>query len=93
MAVEPARAIADLRELDHLTGGPDGARRVCWTPEWQAAQDFLQARLGEIERDGRGRRSGEPVGDAAGAERGRTVAVGSHLDSVPAGAGWMGRWA
>ena len=41
--------IADLRELDRLTGGPDGARRVCWTPEWQAARDFLRERLGEIE--------------------------------------------
>ena len=94
MAVEPARAIADLRELDRLTGGPDGARRVCWTPEWQAARDFLRARLGEIEG------VTVEVDEAAnlwatllGAERDGTVAVGSHLDSVPAGAGWMGRWA
>jgi hypothetical protein len=33
MEVEPRRAIADLRELDRLTGGAGGARRVCWTGE------------------------------------------------------------
>jgi beta-ureidopropionase / N-carbamoyl-L-amino-acid hydrolase len=89
MAVEPARAIADLRELDRLTGGPDGARRVCWTPEWQAARDFLRARLAEIEG------VTVEVDEAAnlwatlpGAEEDGTVAVGSHLDSVPAG-GWL----
>ena len=41
--------IADLRELDRLTGGPGGARRVCWTAEWEEARDFLRGRLAEID--------------------------------------------
>src|SRR5436189_44731 len=38
--VEPGRVIADLRELDRRTGGPGGARRVCWTDEWESARAF-----------------------------------------------------
>jgi len=87
--VDPARAIADLRELAARTGGPDGARRVCWTPEWEAARAFLRERVASL---------GGPVEvsvDAAGnlwaVVAGRspeTVALGSHVDSVPAG-GWL----
>ena len=40
-AVDAARVIADLRELDRLTGGPGGARRVAWRPEWSEARGFL----------------------------------------------------
>ena len=32
LRVDADRVIADLRELDRRTGGPGGARRVCWTP-------------------------------------------------------------
>ena len=86
--MDPRRAIADLRELDRLTGGPGGARRVCWTPEWEAARGFLRGRLSEIERvdvelDGAANLWATLPGVSE-----RTVVVGSHLDSVPAG-GWL----
>ena len=42
------RVLADLRELARLTGGPDGARRVCWTDEWTRAREFVRARLEEL---------------------------------------------
>ena len=42
------RVLADLRELARLTGGPDGARRVCWTDEWARARSFLRSRLDEL---------------------------------------------
>ena len=42
------RVLADLRELASLTGGPDGARRVCWTDEWTRAREFLRERLAEL---------------------------------------------
>jgi N-carbamoyl-L-amino-acid hydrolase len=88
VTVDPRRAIADLRELDRRTGGPDGARRVCWTDEWEAARAFLRERLAEI--------AGVSVEvDEAGnlwatlpGERPEAIAVGSHVDSVPAG-GWL----
>jgi N-carbamoyl-L-amino-acid hydrolase len=88
MEVDPGRAIKDLRELDRLTGGADGARRVCWTPEWQRARAFLRERLDEIDGvDVELDEAGNLWAGLPGALDG-TVAVGSHLDSVPHG-GWL----
>jgi hydantoinase/carbamoylase family amidase len=85
--VNADRVLEDLRELARLTGGPDGARRVCWTDEWQTARDFLRSRLDELPVD--------VTVDAAGnlwagmeSEGEGFVIVGSHVDSVPAG-GWL----
>jgi hydantoinase/carbamoylase family amidase len=88
MPLDPRRAIADLRELDRLTGGPGGARRVCWTSEWERARAFLRSRLAEIEG------VSVEVDEAANlwatlpGDRDGAVAVGSHVDSVPNG-GWL----
>lgn len=86
--MDARRAIAELRELDRLTGGPDGARRVCWTPDWKAAREFLTGLLAElpgveVERDVAGNLWATLAGRSE-----KTVVVGSHLDSVPAG-GWL----
>jgi hydantoinase/carbamoylase family amidase len=79
--------LADLRELARLTGGPDGARRVCWTDEWVKARDFLRSRLDELpvelSVDAAGNLWAELPGDSD-----HFVIVGSHVDSVPAG-GWL----
>ena len=85
--LDAAHVIADLRELDRRTGGPGGARRVAFTEPWREARSLLGELLGEIglepERDEAGNLwawlegGGEPA-----------LAVGSHLDSVPAG-GWL----
>jgi len=45
---QPQRAIADLRALAELTGGPGGARRLCWTDEWANARALVRARLDEL---------------------------------------------
>ena len=45
---DASRVIADLRALAELTGGPDGARRVCWTDEWVRAPSSLRERLAEL---------------------------------------------
>jgi hydantoinase/carbamoylase family amidase len=88
MALDARRVIADLRELDRLTGGPDGARRLCWTAEWERARAFLRERLMEIagvavDEDEAGNLWATLPGELDGA-----VAVGSHVDSVPNG-GWL----
>jgi hydantoinase/carbamoylase family amidase len=88
MALNARRVIADLRELDRLTGGPDGARRLCWTAEWERARAFLRERLMEIagvavDEDEAGNLWATLPGELDGA-----VAVGSHVDSVPNG-GWL----
>ena len=78
------RVIADLRELDRLTGGPDGARRVCWTGEWVRARELRRERLDEIGLAASQDEAGNLWAEMPG-ERDEFVIVGSHLDSVPAG--------
>jgi hydantoinase/carbamoylase family amidase len=80
--------LADLRELARLTGGPDGARRVCWTDEWVKARDFLRTRLGELDVSVSLDEAGNLWADMAGERQDAVVVVGSHSDSVPAG-GWL----
>jgi hydantoinase/carbamoylase family amidase len=80
--------LADLRELARLTGGPDGARRVCWTGEWVKARDFLRSRLDELPVSVSVDEAGNLWADLPGEREDAVVVVGSHSDSVPAG-GWL----
>ena len=86
----PTRVIADLRELDRRTGGPDGAqRRLLGTEAWREAREFLGELLAEIGVDARDRRGRKPLGAARRRRREEpALGVGSHLDSVPDG-GWL----
>jgi hydantoinase/carbamoylase family amidase len=86
--IEADRVLADLRELARLTGGPDGARRVCWTDEWTRARDFLRSRLDELPVTVTVDPAGNLWADLAGEREDAVVVVGSHSDSVPAG-GWL----
>jgi N-carbamoyl-L-amino-acid hydrolase len=81
------RVLDDLRELARLTGGPDGARRVCWTDEWARARELLRERLGELPVEVEVDAAGNLWADLAGEQEGFVI-VGSHVDSVPAG-GWL----
>ena len=87
--MNPDRVLEDLRELARLTGGPDGARRVCWTDEWTKAREFLRSRLDELpaDLDVTVDEAGNLWALMAGQGEG-FVLVGSHTDSVPAG-GWL----
>jgi hydantoinase/carbamoylase family amidase len=77
----------DLRELARLTGGPDGARRVCWTDEWVRAREYLRSRLDELPVELTVDPAGNLWADLPGEGEGFVI-VGSHVDSVPAG-GWL----
>lgn len=85
--IDAAQVIADLRELDQLTGGPGGARRVCWGEEWRTAREWLSGKLAalglEPERDEAGNLWAYLEGD-----REPALGLGSHIDSVPSG-GWL----
>jgi hydantoinase/carbamoylase family amidase len=87
MPLDPARTVAELRELRELTGDDDGAQRVAWTPTWAEAKDWLGARLDglplEYEVDAAGNQWWTLRGDSA-----RAVLLGGHIDSVPNG-GWL----
>jgi hydantoinase/carbamoylase family amidase len=89
LIVDADRVLADLRELDEITGGPDGARRLAWSPDWLAARTWLRGKLAElrvtVEEDVAGNLWAELPG--GGATPGFAI-VGSHLDAVPSG-GWL----
>jgi beta-ureidopropionase / N-carbamoyl-L-amino-acid hydrolase len=85
--LDPKRTVAELRELQELTGDTDGAQRVAWTDTWVKAQQWMAAKL-----EGTG---AEMEFDAARNQwwtlRGRSdkeLLIGGHLDSVPNG-GWL----
>ncbi|HEU4841829.1 MAG TPA: Zn-dependent hydrolase [Ilumatobacteraceae bacterium] len=86
-AYDAARVVSDLRELATRTGGPDGSRRLAWTPEWLAARALLREELRtlpvEVDTDAAGNLWAVLPGDSED-----MVVVGSHLDSVPKG-GWL----
>jgi N-carbamoyl-L-amino-acid hydrolase len=83
----PERAVADLRSLAELTGGPGGARRVAWTAEWRTARAWLEERLAELPVEVDIDAAGNLWATLEGTRPG-FVAVGSHIDSVPNG-GWL----
>ena len=87
MPLDPGRTVAELRELQELTGDEDGAQRVAWTETWSKAKEWLASKL-------------EPLGveqeiDEAGSQwftlrgsSGSVLLIGGHIDSVPNG-GWL----
>src|SRR6187401_3315045 len=87
MALDPSRTVAELRELQELTGDDHGAQRVAWTDTWERARDWLRRKVSET--------GAEETVDAAGNQwftlRGasdQAVLLGGHIDSVPNG-GWL----
>jgi hydantoinase/carbamoylase family amidase len=86
-ALDPGRALADLRALRELTEDERGAQRVAWTDTWARARAWLRERLAELPV----RVDVDEAGNLWALLRGgspRTVILGSHLDSVPDG-GWL----
>ena len=63
MPLDPSRTVAELRELQELTGDENGAQRVAWTDTWVRAKEWLRR---EGPARGGGRRGRQPVVDAAG---------------------------
>jgi N-carbamoyl-L-amino-acid hydrolase len=85
--LDPGRTVAELRELQEVTGDENGAQRVAWTDTWQRAREWLRGKL-----DGTG---AEETIDAAGnqwftlgGDSERALLIGGHIDSVPNG-GWL----
>jgi hydantoinase/carbamoylase family amidase len=87
MPLDPARTVAELRELRELTGDENGAQRVAWTPTWERAREWLRGKLDglplEYERDEAGNQWWTLRGESE-----RAVVLGGHIDSVPNG-GWL----
>jgi len=85
--LDPARTLADLKELRRLTSDEHGAQRVAFTPVWQAARAFLRQKLAELPVEVHLDAAGNLWATLAGASE-RALIIGGHFDSVPNG-GWL----
>lgn len=85
--LNPARTIAELKELRELTGDADGAQRVAWTDTWARARAWLRAKLDELPVEVTTDEAGNVWATLRG-ESERALLIGGHIDSVPNG-GWL----
>ena len=85
--LNPARTIAELKELRSLTGDADGAQRVAWTDTWARARAWYREKLAELPVTVETDEAGNIWATLVGASE-RTLLIGGHLDSVPNG-GWL----
>ena len=87
MPLDPARTVADLKELRELTGDENGAQRVAWTDTWETAREWLRGKVSDTgaveEIDEAGNQWFTLAGDSE-----QALLLGGHIDSVPNG-GWL----
>jgi N-carbamoyl-L-amino-acid hydrolase len=87
MPLEPLRVVAELRELQELTGDENGAQRVAWTEAWERARAWLREKVaptGAVEEiDEAGNQWFTLAGESE-----RALLLGGHIDCVPNG-GWL----
>jgi len=87
VSLSPSRTVAELRELQELTGDENGAQRVAWTETWERACQWLREKVvpagAEEEIDEAGNQWFTLPGSSE-----RALLLGGHLDSVPNG-GWL----
>jgi N-carbamoyl-L-amino-acid hydrolase len=87
MSLRPAQVVAQLRELQELTGDENGAQRVAWTDTWNRARSWLDGLLEGIPLDRERDEAGNDWWTLRGGSE-RAVLLGGHIDSVPNG-GWL----
>jgi N-carbamoyl-L-amino-acid hydrolase len=82
--LSPERTVAELRELQELTGDEDGAQRVAWTDTWERAREWLREKMAPTG-------AAEEIDEAGNqwftlpGESERALLIGGHMDSVPNG--------
>ena len=87
MALSPERTVAELRELQELTGDENGAQRVAWTETWERARQWLREKVAPTGAEEEVDEAGNQWFTLPG-EQERALLLGGHIDSVPNG-GWL----
>ena len=87
MPLDPSRVVAELRELQELTGDENGAQRVAWTETWEQARGWLRDKVSATSAEEEIDAAGNQWFTLAGGSE-RAVLIGGHIDSVPNG-GWL----
>ena len=87
MSLDPARTVAELKELRESTGDENGAQRVAWTDTWETARGWLREKLAGLPLEEEIDEAGNQWWTLRGASE-QEVLIGGHIDSVPNG-GWL----
>src|SRR6478752_6047412 len=87
MSLSPERTVAELRELQELTGDENGAQRVAWTETWERARQWLREKVVPTGAEEEVDEAGNQWFTLPGASE-RALLLGGHIDSVPNG-GWL----
>jgi N-carbamoyl-L-amino-acid hydrolase len=87
MGLSPERTVAELRDLQELTGDENGAQRVAWTETWERARQWLREKVVPTGAEGEVDEAGNQWFTLPGASE-RALLIGGHIDSVPNG-GWL----
>jgi len=87
MGLSPERTVAELRELQGLTGDENGAQRVAWTETWERARQWLREKVASTGAKEEIDEAGNQWFTLPGSSE-RALLLGGHIDSVPNG-GWL----
>jgi hydantoinase/carbamoylase family amidase len=87
VSLSPERTVAELRELQALTGDENGAQRVAWTETWETARQWLREKVVPTGAEEEIDEAGNQWFTLPGASD-RALLLGGHIDSVPNG-GWL----
>jgi len=87
VALSPDRTVAELRELQELTGDENGAQRVAWTETWEQARAWLSEKVAPMGAEEEIDQAGNQWFTLPGQSE-RALLLGGHIDSVPNG-GWL----
>jgi N-carbamoyl-L-amino-acid hydrolase len=87
VALSPERTVAELRELQELTGDTNGSQRVAWTETWERARVWLREKVAATGAEEEIDEAGNQWFTLPGQSE-RSILVGGHIDSVPNG-GWL----
>jgi N-carbamoyl-L-amino-acid hydrolase len=84
VALSPDRTVAELRELQELTGDDDGSQRVAWTDTWERSRTWLREKMAPTGATEEIDEAGNQWFTLPG-ESERALLIGGHMDSVPNG--------
>jgi N-carbamoyl-L-amino-acid hydrolase len=87
MPLDPARTVAELKELQELTGDENGSQRVAWTDTWEKARAWLREKFAATGAEEEIDEAGNQWFTLSGQSE-RALLIGGHIDSVPNG-GWL----
>jgi len=85
--LDPSRTVAELKELQKLTGDENGSQRVAWTDMWETARAWLREKVAPTGAEEQVDEAGNQWFTLPGQSE-RALLIGGHIDSVPNG-GWL----